>query len=92
MDFIAETWNKAKKLNKTIVLPETEDARVFKSAELITQSKLAQVILIGDEAAMKNVAGAGDVNFSGIKSSTRSSTPIWINISSSSRNGAPPKG
>jgi phosphate acetyltransferase len=67
MDFIQETWNKAKKLNKTIVLPETEDARVLKAAELITQSRLARVILIGDESKMKTVAGAGDVNFSNIR-------------------------
>ena len=66
MDFIAETWNKAKKLNKTIVLPETEDARVLKAAELITKSKLARVILIGEETAMRMVAGAGDVNLAGI--------------------------
>lgn len=62
MDFIADTWNKAKKLNKTIVLPETEDARVLKAAEMIARSRLAKVILIGEEAKMKMVAGAGDVN------------------------------
>ncbi len=67
MDFIAETWNKAKKLSKTIILPETEDARVLKAAELITQSRLARVILIGDETKMKAVAGAGDVNLGGIQ-------------------------
>ncbi|MCU0641403.1 MAG: phosphate acetyltransferase [Candidatus Margulisbacteria bacterium] len=65
MDFIQETWTKAKKLSKTIVLPETEDARVLKAAELITQSKLARVVLIGAETAMKAVAGAGDVDLSG---------------------------
>ena len=47
MDFIKETWNKAKALQKTIVLPETEDARVLKAAELIVKSKLAKIILIG---------------------------------------------
>lgn len=67
MDFIAETWNKAKRLNKTIVLPETEDARVLKAAELIHKSKLAQVVLIGEETAMRLVAGAGDVDLTGIK-------------------------
>jgi len=67
MDFIQETWNKAKKQSKTIILPETEDARVLKAAELITQSRLARVILIGDESKMKAVAGAGDVNLSNIR-------------------------
>ncbi|MFA4844680.1 MAG: phosphate acetyltransferase [Candidatus Margulisiibacteriota bacterium] len=64
MDFINDIWNKAKKLNKTIVLPETEDARVLKAAELISRSKLARIILIGEEAKMKDVAGAGDVDLS----------------------------
>ena len=64
MDFINDIWNKAKKLNKTIVLPETEDARVLKAAELISRSKLARIILIGEETKMKSVAGAGDVDLS----------------------------
>lgn len=64
MDFINDIWNKAKKLNKTIVLPETEDARVLRAAELISRSKLARIILIGEEAKMKDVAGAGDVDLS----------------------------
>jgi phosphate acetyltransferase len=67
MDFIAETWNKAKRLNKTIVLPETEDARVLKAAELITKAKLAKIILVGEEKTIKSVAGAGDVDFSGLQ-------------------------
>jgi phosphate acetyltransferase len=67
MDFITDTWNKAKKLNKTIVLPETEDARVLKAAELITKSRLAKVILIGEEAALKNVSGAGGIDYTGIQ-------------------------
>jgi phosphate acetyltransferase len=67
MDFIAEIWNKAKKLSKTIVLPETEDARVLKAAELILKSKIASLILVGDESKMEKVAGAGDVDLSGAK-------------------------
>lgn len=62
MDFIKETWNKAKALQKTIVLPETEDARTLKAAELILKSRIAKIILIGEEARMKSVAGAGDVD------------------------------
>jgi phosphate acetyltransferase len=67
MDFIKETWHKAKSLQKTIVLPETEDARVLKAAELIVKSKLARVILVGEEARFKNVAGAGDADLSGAR-------------------------
>ncbi|MDD4178921.1 MAG: phosphate acetyltransferase [Candidatus Margulisbacteria bacterium] len=67
MDFIQDTWNKAKRLNKRIVLPETEDARTLKAAELISKSRLAQVILIGDEAEIKKVPGAQDVDLSQAK-------------------------
>jgi len=67
MDFIAETWNKAKRLNKTIVLPETEDPRILRAAELILKSKLANIILIGDENQIKKVPGAGDVDLSGAR-------------------------
>src|SRR3989338_11471949 len=57
MDFIKETWNKAKALQKTIVLPETEDARVLKAAELIVKSRIAKVILVGEERG-GDLAGA----------------------------------
>jgi len=67
MDFINEIWNKAKRLNKTIVLPETEDARILKAAEIIIKSKIAKLILIGEEDKIKKVAGAGDVDLSGAK-------------------------
>ena len=53
MDFISEVWHKAKRLNKTIVLPETDDARVLKAAEIILKSKLARIILIGEEEKLK---------------------------------------
>ncbi len=49
MDFIREIWNKAKRLNKTIVLPESDDPRILKATELIHKSKLAKIILIGKE-------------------------------------------
>jgi len=67
MDFIKETWNKAKALQKTIVLPETEDARVLKAAELITRSKLSRIILIGEETKIKSVPGASGVDLSGCR-------------------------
>ena len=67
MDFIKETWNKAKALQKTIVLPETEDARVLKAAELIVKSKLAKIVLIGEEEKIKSVPGAQGVDLSGAR-------------------------
>ncbi|MBI5700714.1 phosphate acetyltransferase [Candidatus Saganbacteria bacterium] len=65
MDFISDIWNKAKKLNKRIVLPETNDIRVLKATEFIIKSKLAQVILIGNENDIARLAQMHSINLTG---------------------------
>jgi phosphate acetyltransferase len=67
MDFIQKIWSKAKRLNKTIVLPETEDTRILKAAELIQKSKLARIILTGKEETIKKLAEENDIDLSLIK-------------------------
>ncbi len=67
MEFIREVWNKAKRLNKTIVLPESEDLRVLKATELIHKSKLARIILIGKEAEINKLAHENNVDISPAK-------------------------
>jgi phosphate acetyltransferase len=67
MDFVREAWNKAKRLNKTITLPEADDPRILKATELILKSKLAQIILVGKEAEIKKAAAEQDINISGAK-------------------------
>jgi phosphate acetyltransferase len=64
MDFVQEVWNKAKRLNKTIVLPESDDPRVLKATELISKSKLAKIILIGKAEGIKKVASENDIDVS----------------------------
>ncbi len=64
MDFVQEIWNKAKRLNKTIVLPEADDIRVLKATELILKSRLAKIILIGKEDEIKNLAEKNDADIS----------------------------
>jgi phosphate acetyltransferase len=64
MDFIQDTWNKARKLNKTIVLPETNDVRILRATEMITKSHLAKIILVGKEAEIKALAEKNGVNIS----------------------------
>jgi phosphate acetyltransferase len=64
MDFIQDTWNKARKLNKTIVLPETNDLRVLKAAEITSKSHLAKIILIGNTAEMNDLAQKNNINIS----------------------------
>ncbi|MBI5698931.1 phosphate acetyltransferase [Candidatus Saganbacteria bacterium] len=61
MNFISDIWAKAKREYRKIVLPETDDPRTLQAAELIIKSKLAQVILIGDENKIK-VEGARTIN------------------------------
>jgi phosphate acetyltransferase len=67
MDFIQDIWNKARKLNKTIVLPETNDPRVLKASEIISKSHLAKIVLIGKEAEINELAGKNSINISDAK-------------------------
>jgi phosphate acetyltransferase len=49
MNFLSETWNRAKRAEKTIVLPEGDDPRVVEAAQLIESSKLAKIIILGEK-------------------------------------------
>lgn len=64
MSFVERIKNKAKTLNKTIVLPEGSEERVVKAAEIITKQRIARIILLGSEEDIKKTAGG--VNLSGI--------------------------
>ncbi len=46
--------NKAKKNLRTIILPESSDKRVIEAAKIITQEKIANIILIGDKEKIIN--------------------------------------
>ncbi len=52
MNFIEDIWTKAKRADKTIVLPEGEDQRIIDAARIIEQSKLAKVIIIGGASGL----------------------------------------
>ncbi len=67
MDFIAEVWNRAKKLNKTIVFPETGDVRILKATELILKSKLAKIILIGSPIEIERLARNSNIEIEGVE-------------------------
>ena len=51
--YIEGVFAKAKQYNKTIVLPEGEDERVLEAAHLIRERQIAQLVILGDEAAIK---------------------------------------
>ena len=61
MDFIHDSWTKAKRLNKTIVLPETHDIRVLKATEIIAQSRLAKILLIGNRDKITALAKENNI-------------------------------
>jgi phosphate acetyltransferase len=48
MGFAEQLLEKAKKLNKRIVLPETEDARTLQAAATLVKEKICRVVLVGD--------------------------------------------
>ncbi|MBQ0099404.1 MAG: phosphate acetyltransferase [Firmicutes bacterium] len=44
----------AKKLNKTVILPEGEDARVVEAASLCAKQGIAKIVLLGNPDSIKN--------------------------------------
>ena len=56
---------KAKKLNKTIILPETEDERVLQATEKIINEGIAKIALVGNEKEIKERAAKIGVSLEG---------------------------
>ncbi len=56
---------KAKRLQKTVVLAEGEEPRTVEAAQTIVRNKIAKVVLLGDEEKLKTMYPYAD--FSGIK-------------------------
>ncbi|MCL2851541.1 MAG: phosphate acetyltransferase [Defluviitaleaceae bacterium] len=62
MSFIASIKERAKAANKKIVLPESYEARNLAAAAKILEEGIAQVILIGEEAKLKEAAAGQDIS------------------------------
>ena len=60
--FLDKISERAKKLNKTIAVPETEDIRTLQAAAKILKRGIANVVLIGNEAEIKALAGDLDLS------------------------------
>jgi phosphate acetyltransferase len=56
MEFIPSIREKARMQFNTIVLPEGEEDRMIKAAGIISQEKLAKLIMIGDESIIRSKA------------------------------------
>ena len=62
MGFIDEIKAKAKSNVKTLVLPETEDARTYEAAEKILKEGTAKLVLIGSEEEIAKNKGSFDIS------------------------------
>lgn len=65
-NFIADVRANAKKLKKTIVLPDATDPRAIKAARIIADEAIAVPLLIGNAAVITELAAKENVNLAGI--------------------------
>ena len=65
MSIIDEIRSKAKSLNKTIILPESQDTRVLEAAQELIKDKIVNVILIGEADTIKKNAQDNGINLDG---------------------------
>ncbi len=57
MDILSVIKNKAKKLNRTVVLPEGNEERMIIAARRLVEEQIARVILLGDEKEISDLTG-----------------------------------
>ena len=67
MKFIDKIKEQERKNIKTIILPETEDIRVLKGAEIVLKEKTANIILLGNEGKIKKVSKENNIDLEGAK-------------------------
>lgn len=65
MGLIENIKENAKKQLRTVVLPESEDERVLKAAQMVLEEKTANVVLIGNEETINADAAACGANLEG---------------------------
>lgn len=67
MSFIENMKKRAKSEIKTIILPEAEDIRVLKAAEIVSSEGFANIILIGNIEKTKELAKQNSINITDVK-------------------------
>jgi len=65
MSILDDIRSRAKKLNKNIVLPESQDPRVLEAAQEIIADQMARIVLVGEEAEVKKTAKEHGFNIEG---------------------------
>ena len=67
MDLLQKMKEKAKAMQKSLVLPEGKDHRILKAARMVADEGLASsIIILGDEAEIKKLAVSEGVDLSGL--------------------------
>ncbi len=66
MNIMQQFKEKARVLQKTIVLPEGSDVRVVKAAAILAAEKLVRVIVLGQQDALVKAAAAEGVSLDGV--------------------------
>lgn len=64
--FINEMRNKAKVLNGTVAFPDAEDLRTLKASAFLRDNSIAQPILVGTEAIIKELADKNGIDLKNI--------------------------
>ena len=63
-NFLDRICERAKSDRKTIVLPESTDIRTIQAASMIMEKGIANIVLVGDENKIKELAG--DIDLTGV--------------------------
>jgi phosphate acetyltransferase len=75
MELIDQIKNKARKLNKRIVLPEGTEIRTLKAAEIVLKGHIAKLTLLGDPLKIKEITRREGIDISGASVIDPSSDP-----------------
>lgn len=67
LNFIEQMKQKARENQRVLVFPESEDIRVLRAAEMITEERTATVILLGRHSEIAAAADQAGVSLSGIQ-------------------------
>lgn len=67
MKIIDKIKNEARKLDKTIILPESDDIRTLKACEIVVKEDFAKVVLIGNNDSINKLAIDNNINIDGVE-------------------------
>lgn len=76
MDILAAIKDKARSLNRTVVLPEGTEERSIKAAKKLTEAKITKVILLGKAEAIGSLAKANGLDLSGVQIIDPAASPL----------------